>query len=264
MQLTREVRMSVVADPRATNSAVKNGWAGWPPATGVVPYIVLRVTLDGDPDPTTGYLCDICEIDAQVREIALPLAVRTATERRSTERLLQEIWHRLAASQIAQTGPGRLFKLTLATTPFLVHAIDDGDPKMVYVTQSFEFSAAHRLHCATLSDEENRAVFGKCNNPSGHGHNYRLDVTVAATVDDEHSVVIGVPEFEAVVKRFVIDYLDHKHLNLDCPEFADRNPSIENIATVIWTRLDGRLDQASLHRIRAWETSKTYADYFGP
>jgi 6-pyruvoyltetrahydropterin/6-carboxytetrahydropterin synthase len=260
MRLTREVRLSVVPEPVASATTVRNGWAGWPPAVGIVPYLICRVTIEGEPDPTTGYLCDIREIDARVRAIAVEAAGRAVAERQSPEQLLLHVHDRLDASS---TGPGRIARLTLATTPFLEYAVDHGDARMTYVTQSFEFSAAHRLHCASLSDEENRTVFGKCNNPSGHGHNYRLDVTVAAAVDDDNPLVIGVGELEAIVKQCVIDRLDHKHLNLDCPEFAERVPSIENIAAVIWDLVDGRFGRAHLHRVRAWETPKTYVDYFG-
>lgn len=132
---------------------------------------------------------------------------------------------------------------------------------MVELTQCFEFSASHRLHVATLSDDENRRVFGKCNNPNGHGHNYQVEVTVAGPIDDRTGAVLALPEFESMVKREVIDRLDHKHLNIDTAEFAQLNPSVENIARVIWEILEPKTSPAKLRRVRVWETAKTYAEY---
>ncbi|RIK62987.1 MAG: 6-pyruvoyl tetrahydrobiopterin synthase [Planctomycetota bacterium] len=129
------------------------------------------------------------------------------------------------------------------------------------MTQCFEFSASHRLHVPGLSDEENRRVFGKCNNPNGHGHNYQVEVTVAGPVDARTGSVLPLPAFESLVKREVIDRLDHKHLNSDTEEFARLNPSVENIARVIWEILEPQMSPARLRRVRVWETAKTYAEY---
>lgn len=134
---------------------------------------------------------------------------------------------------------------------------------MIELTQSFEFSAAHRLHVAALSDAENQSTFGKCNNPRGHGHNYQVDITIAGRPDPASGCVLPLPQFEALVKQHVIDRLDHKHLNEDTTEFAGVNPTVENIARVIWGLLAGRVAPARLARVRVWETPKTYADYSG-
>ena len=134
---------------------------------------------------------------------------------------------------------------------------------MVLLTQQFEFSAAHRLHCPQLSAEENRRTFGKCNNPGGHGHNYLLEVTVIGTPDPKTGAVLSLPQFEQTVQERVIDRLDHKHLNADTPEFRDVNPSVENIARVIWGMLERHVGPATLHRVRVWETAKTCAEYAG-
>lgn len=134
---------------------------------------------------------------------------------------------------------------------------------MIELTQCFEFSASHRLHVASLSDEDNRRYFGKCNNPHGHGHNYQIEVTIGRQVPDEAGTVLPLPRFEEIVKREVIDRLDHTHLNADVPEFAELNPSVENIARTIWGYLDGKLAPATLRRVRVWETGKTYAEYAG-
>ena len=134
---------------------------------------------------------------------------------------------------------------------------------MVRLTQCFEFSAAHRLHVAKFSDEENRRTFGKCNNPGGHGHNYQVEVTVAGTPDSGDGCVLPLPRLEQIVKESVIDRLDHKHLNTDTPEFASVNPSVENIAVAIWRMLADKVAPARLDSVRVWETPKTFAEYRG-
>lgn len=134
---------------------------------------------------------------------------------------------------------------------------------MVQLTQSFEFSAAHRLHVPRLSDEENRRVFGKCNNPNGHGHNYVVEVSVSGRPDAQTGCLLPLPRFEEIVKARVIDRLDHTHLNRDTREFAEVNPSVENIAVVIWNLLCDHVSPARLSSVRVYETPKTYAEYRG-
>ena len=134
---------------------------------------------------------------------------------------------------------------------------------MIQMTEQFEFSAAHRLYCPDLSSEENLRIFGKCANPNGHGHNYVLDVTVAGDVSATTGSIVELASFEHTVVQRVIEPFDHKNLNLDCAEFADLNPTVENIARAIWTRLKGRFQPARLVSVRLWETPKTCAEFRG-
>ncbi|MBU0639877.1 MAG: 6-carboxytetrahydropterin synthase [Planctomycetes bacterium] len=134
---------------------------------------------------------------------------------------------------------------------------------MILLTQQFEFSAAHRLHCAALSEADNQRTFGKCNNANGHGHNYLLEVTLVGEPDAQTGAVLPLPAFEQVVKERVIDRLDHQHLNQDTAEFRTLNPSVENIARVIWGLLSNHVAPARLHAVRVWETPKTWAEYSG-
>ena len=134
---------------------------------------------------------------------------------------------------------------------------------MVLLTQSFEFSASHRLSCEGLTDEDNRRLFGKCSNPNGHGHNYVLEVTIAGDPDFRTGVVIDIAALDRIVGERVIEPLDHKNLNVECPEFASLNPTVENIARVIFRRLSDALGDRRLVSVRVWETPKTYAEYAG-
>ena len=133
---------------------------------------------------------------------------------------------------------------------------------MVRVTEQFEFSASHRLHCAELSDEENRKLFGKCNNPRGHGHNYVIEVTVEGQ-GDETGRLTSLTELEEVVNKRLIDRFDHKHLNEDTEEFRSLNPTVENIAQVAWNLLVDGLSSVRLANVRVYVTPKTWADYAG-
>jgi 6-pyruvoyltetrahydropterin/6-carboxytetrahydropterin synthase len=166
--------------------------------------------------------------------------------------------------------PARLESLQLRLSPFTHLTVDRGDAAidrgashMVRLTQSFEFSASHRLCCVGLTDEENRRLFGKCSNPNGHGHNYVLEVTVAGDPDSRIGAVMDIAALDRIVGERVIEPLDHKNLNVECPEFATINPTVENIARVIFRRLSDALGDRRLVSVRVWETPKTYAEYAG-
>jgi len=134
---------------------------------------------------------------------------------------------------------------------------------MVKLTQSFEFAASHRLNCANLSESENRSLFGKCNYPHGHGHNYILEVTLQGEPNDSTGGVVDLPFLDCVVRERVIEPFDHRNLNVECPEFSEVNPTVENIARAIWQRLSGAFSNCQLASVRVWETAKTCAEYSG-
>ena len=134
---------------------------------------------------------------------------------------------------------------------------------MVYLTRRCEFSAAHFYHNPEFSPEENQRIFGKCNNPNGHGHNYTLEVTVKGAVDPRSGFVVDLKQLKEVMTREVLDALDHRHLNLEVPEFRDLIPTTENLSITIWQRLQPKLTVAQLHRIRVYETPDLFADFYG-
>ncbi|MCS6926152.1 MAG: 6-carboxytetrahydropterin synthase [Candidatus Binatia bacterium] len=131
---------------------------------------------------------------------------------------------------------------------------------MILCTKTFGFSAAHRLHSEALSEEDNRVVFGKCNNPHGHGHNYTLEVTIRGEVDPRSGQLVNARLLETVVQQEVIERFDHKHLNEEVPEFRGVNPTGENIAKVIWDLLKPRLGEC-LVKVGVWETPKSLFEY---
>ena len=161
-------------------------------------------------------------------------------------------------------SPGSSTELRLPTAPAPAPGPAPG-PAMPRVTlrQPFSFSAAHRLHAAGLSEEENHALFGKCHRPSYHGHNYTLEVAASAEVD-AHGRSLAPADLDAAVREQVIDVLDHRNLNLDVPAFAERNPTVEHIAQTCWSMLHGHLPAgATLEEVVVFETDRTGCSYRG-
>lgn len=134
-------------------------------------------------------------------------------------------------------------------------------PTRVAVFRREHFNAAHRLHNSNWTAEKNERVFGKCNNPNYHGHNYDLTVQVTGEIDPETGYVMDTKVLSNFIKSEVTDRFDHKNLNLDTDEFADLNPSAENIAIVIYNRLRAVLNPALDLKIRLYETERNFVEY---
>ena len=134
---------------------------------------------------------------------------------------------------------------------------------MIYLTRRAEFSASHFYHSPALSAEENQRLFGKCNNPHGHGHNYVLEVTVRGEVDARSGMVVDLKQLKEVLNREVLSVLDHRFLNAEVPVFRHLIPTTENLAVEIWNMLEPKLVFCDLHRVRLYETPDLYVDYFG-
>jgi 6-pyruvoyltetrahydropterin/6-carboxytetrahydropterin synthase len=140
-------------------------------------------------------------------------------------------------------------------------AQDDG---MILLTRKAEFSASHYYWNEAWSAGENARVFGNCSNRNGHGHNYTLEVTIAGDVDPVTGFVVDLKELKDVMEREVVSAYDHRHLNLEVPEFKAAQPTTENIAVAIWRRLDGKIPGgARLYRVRVYEMPDLFADFYG-
>lgn len=133
----------------------------------------------------------------------------------------------------------------------------------VYVTRTVRFNAAHRLHNPEKSDAWNRETYGKCNSPNWHGHNYRLEVTVAGEPDPETGYVIDLSKLKRILHERVVDRLDHKNLNLDVDFLEGVLPSTENLVLAIWKQIEGALPSGRLHAVRLYETENNVAEYRG-
>ncbi|MDC6351874.1 6-carboxytetrahydropterin synthase [Zeaxanthinibacter sp. PT1] len=133
----------------------------------------------------------------------------------------------------------------------------------VKVSRAAHFNAAHRLYRPDWNEEKNNAVFGKCNNPNFHGHNYELIVSVTGPIDQETGMVIDLKDLKDLIKSEVEEAFDHKNLNVEVPEFANLIPTAENIAVVIWNKLKPHLKEEQELEVVLYETPRNFVTYSG-
>ena len=133
----------------------------------------------------------------------------------------------------------------------------------ITLSRKAHFNAAHRLYRKDWTDERNDSVFGKCNNPNFHGHNYELILSVTGDIGRETGYVVDVKFLTHIIKQEVEDPFDHKNLNLDVPEFKELNPTVENIAVVIWNKIRKRLPETLALEIVLYETPRNFVTYNG-
>lgn len=268
LELSRTVRFCLNDPEEGARGAQAperhNGFSAWPPMRGLGRFYELEVHCVGEADRTTGYFINITHIDAAVREHLLPYLAQTlAAATRSAAMPMGTLLGRML-EQLQPPLDHTVARLALKLTPMHSLEIRRSDMNHIVMRQQFEFSAAHRLHVAELSDEENRRIFGKCNNPSGHGHNYKLEVAVRAPIGATGQA-LRVEDLDALVDAVVVQKFDHKHLNVDVPQFAHLNPSVENITVVIYDMLSRSVGGvgAMLDEVSVWETTKTVCTYRG-
>jgi 6-pyruvoyltetrahydropterin/6-carboxytetrahydropterin synthase len=133
----------------------------------------------------------------------------------------------------------------------------------VTVTRRLKFNAAHRVFNPALSDEENTALFGKCNNPNWHGHNYTLDVSIEGEIDPVTGYVMDLSKLKTLVEETVINHVDHRNFNVDVPFMQGVIPTTENIIVTFWRLLEPVIKPAKLKRLVLWETDNNYVEYGG-
>ena len=251
---------------KSPGTAGANGYGGTPPMAGLGRYYELEIACRGEPDPRTGYLVNIKDIDLAARAGPIPRLAQACRESPTAEpaRLLPE----LACAAQAQLR-ATLLSIRLRLTPTYSVEMQAQEPQVAVLRQKFDLAAAHRLHVPSLSDEENRRVFGRCNNASGHGHNYQIEPAVSVRLDG--GALYSVADLERTTQRALIDPFDHTHLNKDTAVFAENtgaNPSVENIARVFFeilapaVRADSK-GAAELRAITVWETDRTSCNYPG-
>lgn len=136
------------------------------------------------------------------------------------------------------------------------------DGLRIELGRRYRFAASHRLHSDKLSEEENSRVYGKCNNPYGHGHNYTLEICVSGTVDPATGMIASLTELDGFVEREVIEPFDHRSLNEEVPEFREKVPTTENVCIEIYRRLK-HFPKAKLERVRVEETANNAFEYAG-
>lgn len=267
ISLTRQFRFALPdpnTDPNTDPKRTSNSWAGWFGSNRVRPYLELEMTVRGEIDNRSGYLINIKRLDDFLHDFVVK-KTNDGTLILTGEQILLSALDYVTTRLPATLTLSRL-QLNVSPQMHFFVSLDEQDEKAmttVSLTEQFEFSAAHRLHCAELTDEENLQLFGKCNNKEGHGHNYVVEVTVEKEVTAPDGQVVQMDFFEQTVKAKVIDRLDHKHLNRDIEEFKELNPTVENISITIWDWLQNAFGDAKLKSIRVYETPKTWAEFRG-
>jgi len=258
-----------VSDP---GSPPTNSFAGFPTMSGLGAHYELDVRCRAPVDPVTGYSLNIRHIDHAARTTIIP-AIAAAFARTPAAQPAHILRQSLPELNAALAGRGgRLDAVTWHLSPFYAVEMSAASPTRALLRQQFEFAASHRLHVPALSEHANRDYFGKCNHPSGHGHNYRVEPCVEIPVGDPaaNPNPFTLLDLETITRRTVIDRFDHTNLSVDRPEFippAGLNPSVENIAKVCFDLLAPAIAAsghgASLRSITVWETDKTSCTYPG-
>lgn len=289
--LRRTVRFIINPASAGTSQSItpkkpRNTYAGAPGMQGLGRYYEMILACEGAPDPITAYLIDIKDCDKAVREAFVPLvnhacqhdptidpslllaqgfsALQRAVESRAPGllpvRLASVCWF-LTPTYSVEIQPAKNAITTIASgeTPLATSAI---------LRQRFDLAAAHRLHVPGFTPEHNRALFGKCNNPNGHGHNYQFEPAVVIPIGVPNTPAFSLADLEAAADTAIVSRFDHTHLNLDTTEFAEDvglNPSVENIAMVFYRRLEAELKASHptvhLQSLTVWETDRTSATF---
>jgi 6-pyruvoyltetrahydropterin/6-carboxytetrahydropterin synthase len=172
----------------------------------------------------------------------------------TTENIVRVLWGLIAPRMPEGVALARLRLYEMSDLWAEYTGEDEAD-----FTRSYIFSAAHRLHAPQLSGEQNGAIYGKCNNPNGHGHNYTLEVTIRGPIDGATGMAIDMVEMDRAV-RSVLDTVDHKHIDREVEGFAERASTGENIVIYLWEELARRFERRLAH-LRLWETSKNIFEY---
>lgn len=236
-------------------------FAGWPAGL----QVEVEVCCAGEVDAGTGYFLDIKAIDRATR-VELGSALRSSLAGRTGEGAA--LSRGAAGLNAALAGAVRWVRWNV--TPTYSLEVSPMEQAVALMRQKFEIAAAHRLHVSGLSEEENLRLFGRCANPSGHGHNYVIEPCVRVGAGGGGGrPAFTLADLERATIAAVIDPFDHRNLNVDCPQFdvsrGGVNPSVENISRVFYGLLKPAIDRdgAELVSVTVWETEKTCSTYPG-
>lgn len=231
----------------------------------------VEVTVIGELDESSGMVVNITDVDRALKRALKPLRDKHltyevphfATHPPTTENIA--LFLADAFSREFVDPAARLSKITVWETPTLSATLDfQESDTMVALTRSIDFAAAHRLHAPGLSESENLAIFGKCNNPKGHGHNYGVEITVIGEPDLATGMIVDLLALDAVLEREIMARYDHKHLNDDTEDFRAANPTSENLTLAIWRHLVNKIPApARLQKVVVRETDRNFFEYTG-
>ena len=231
---------------------------------------LLEVTVAGAVDPVTGMVVNLYDLKTVLEQVLVEFDHKNLQEDTpyftgripTTENLAVVLWDRIAEQlHVAQLVALRLFEEEDLSVDYQGRRA--GNTSEVQLTRRYRFAAAHRLHTEALSEAENRRVFGKCNNPNGHGHNYTLEVTLRGEIVPETGMVTDLDRLDRTVEERILRRFDHQHLNFD-EAFAGKTTTGENLAILIWGLLEKAVPSGTLHKIGLVETRDNYFEYAGP
>lgn len=244
---------------------------------------LCELTVGGEIDSKTGMVVNIKDVDAVLKSrIVGPLDGKLLDTEVSAfrdtpatpENLVRFLWDQCRTALPPQSclarvtlWPNAVQRSELSTLDPNYHSAPYEAP-MLTVTRTYDFSASHRLHSQSLSDEENAEVFGKCNRANGHGHNYNVEITLAGDPDPRTGLLFDPGMLDKIVDEEVLRPYDHRHLNYDTSDFRELNPTSENLTQVIWNHLARRLAAmdmggAHLYRVAVQETARNYFECYG-
>ena len=269
--LTRQVAFEASHALRIPELSDKENYELFGPATNDHGHnYVVEATIKGAVSNSDGMVINLADLDQLLRDRVLthfdhkhinlqhPVFAYDSHLQPTLENIAIEIWNTLGScSKSTNLYRVRIYEDTALFADYF------GKKRMVYLTKVYDFSASHRLHSQLLSEDENHEIFGKCNNPHGHGHNYVLEVMVKGEVHPKTGMVVAPGFLDEIVQKQIHARFDHRHLNLDTPEFEALNPTSENFVKVIWDLLEEPLKPIILHRLRLKETPRNHFDYYG-
>ncbi len=260
--LRREVRFSImpfgVENPSGANSYSSLPSGG----DGLSVYMAMTVSMSSSVDEETGFIMNVTDIDECVHSHVVGLFQRTVSssfEANSNISFIQlgELLTACGERLGEFTGDAKVLDVSLNLNPFRKMKIKTMEPEMIYYSEKFEFAAMHKLWNEKFDDEKNFAVFGKCANPNGHGHNYVAEVTVKC----DKSCNLAVGDFERAVNEYFIELVDHSNLNSDIDYFSKNIPTVEKISEFAWEALEGKMPCGELESITVWENDRTSCTY---
>jgi len=264
VRLARKIRFSVNpfldADPPGANA-----YTSKPSGEGLALFLELTVEIAGPVDPDTGFVVNVVEIDRAVRQFAVPVFAEGIRAHYRAGRhvgldVLAQMLATTGAALAGKFGAASIVRLMLNLNPYRKITMETNEPGALYFSEKFEFAAMHKLWNDAFSSERNFEVFGKCAHPTGHGHNYIVEVT-ARTAPGAAGFEVG--RFEQTIDDELIALVDHKNLNVDLEAFRETIPTVENLAAFAWHHLVDKLDPARLHSVTIWESDRTYCTYQG-